>query len=117
MQANQRKNAEDTLAAMSIENDESDWVSDVESQMRAIEAAVRSELDEAAVAMHAAEPVGDATVRHRRQIGNTNCGSSSSVEAKEMILSATRGSRNHRQVAERLHLYAEEVEAQLQLGK
>ena len=79
--------------------------------MRAIEAAVRRELDEAAAAMDAAEPVGDATIRHRRRLA------SSSMKAEEELLyAATRGSRNHRQVADRLNANAAELEAQLQLA-
>lgn len=103
----------DTLhSALSIEPAGFDWISDAERQMRAIEAAVRHELDEAAAAMDAAEPVGDATIRHRRRLAG-----SSSMEADEGLLyAATRGSRNHRQVADRLNAHAAELEAQLQLA-
>lgn len=110
MQVKQRKRIEDTLSsALTIEPVSSDWISNAERQMRAIEAAVRRELDEATAAMEAAEPVGDATIRHRRQIS-----ASSSTEAEESLLYAsTRGTRNHRQVAARLNAHAAEIEAQL----
>lgn len=93
------------------------WLPEAERQMREIEAAVRRELDEAAAAMDAAEPVGDATIRHRRQLGRMSTGGSPSAQADERLLyAATHGSRNHRQVAERLNAHAAELEkAQLQL--
>eukprot|EP01043_Picozoa_sp_COSAG02_P029217 COSAG02_NODE_1809_length_10835_cov_7.682843_3_plen_148_part_00 len=110
MQVKQRKRVADTLdSALAIGPVSGDWIANAERQMRAIEAAVRRELDEAAAAMEAAEPVGDATIRHRRRFSPT---SSAAVE-EELLYASTRGTRNHRQVADRLNSHAARLEAQL----
>lgn len=110
MQVKQRRRIEDTLgSALTIEPVSRDWISNAEQQMRAIEAAVRRELDEATSAMESAEPVGDATIRHRRQF---SISSSTGLEER-LLYASTRGTRNHRQVADRLNARAAELEAQL----
>lgn len=116
VQVKQRKRVENVLdSALSIKPVGS-WISDAEQQMRAIEAAVRRELDEAAAAMDSAEPIGDATIRYQRSLrpASTSSGNGLSLEAEErMLYMATHGSRNHKQVAEVLNAQAAELEAQL----
>jgi len=112
VQVQQGKRIADTLdSALTIEPVSGDWIANAERQMRAIEAAVRRELDEAAAAMEAAEPVGDATIRHRRRFSPT---SPAGLE-EELLYESTRGTRNHREVADRLNSRAAQLEAQLQL--
>ena len=110
VQVKRRERIEGALdSALSIKPVGSDWEADAERQMRAIEAAVRRELDEATAAMDAAEPVP--TIRHRRYA--KAAASEAEAEATERLHAATRGSRNHREVASRLNAQAAEVEAQL----